>query len=164
MEQSDRQLKQYIKGLTVIVEEPVKDTRIEIQRMDQQPQIQEIQLQRLDHNTANTHHLHQNHHPGQMIVTNVLNNNQMLNTGQILSPQIIQTANGQLVVNGLIQGPNNTVQMITQNGQTQVLQLRTSDDSRCEIILNQPTDMGEQYYEEQPTYMGRLLHFFIEDF
>ena len=133
------------------MEEPIKDTRIEIQRLDHQPQIQEIQLQRIDHNNGN-HHLHQTH-PGQMIVTNVLNNNQMLNTGQIISPQIIQTANGQLVVNGLIQGPNNTVQMITQNGQTQVLQLRTTGDDRCEIILNQPSEVQEQYYETQPTYI-----------
>lgn len=115
--------------------------------------MQEIQIQRTDHNQVQNHHHHhlQTHQqqqiPGQMIVTNVLNNNtaQLLNTGQIVTAngQLIQTANGQLAQ--IVSGPNNTVQMqmITQNGApAQVLQIqRTGDGDRCEIYV-QPSDMG----------------------
>lgn len=97
-----------------------------------------------------------------MLVANILNNN---NAAQIINGQIVTTANGQQLIqtaNGLVQaaqigqfvqGPNNTVQMITQNGTpAQILQIQRGDE-RCEIIV-QPTDLGEtNFYEEIPVLM-----------
>lgn len=111
-------------------------------QMQQQQQIQEIQIQRPDT------------HPT-MLIANVLNNQAtMLNGGQ---QQLIQTANGQIIqaqIGQFIQGPNNTIQMITTNPQNvcnpqpQLLQLRSEPENRCELIV-QPSDMSEQHYFEE---------------
>lgn len=69
----------------------------------------------------------------------IVNASQVLNNNH--NTQFISST-GQIIQGHIIQGPDNTVQMITTPaGSTQLLQLRTSND-RCEIIV-QPTDMGE---------------------
>ncbi|CRL05014.1 CLUMA_CG018042, isoform A [Clunio marinus] len=145
IEKSDEQLKQYIKSLTVVVEDPtMKEMRVpEVKQQpiqqQQQPQIQEIQIQRPE-----THPL---------IIANVLNNpSTMLNSGQ----QLIQTPNGQIIqaqIGQFIQGPNNTIQMITTNPtnvapQPQLLHLRQEPENRCELIV-QPSEMSEPHYFEE---------------
>lgn len=130
----------------MVVEQPVmKEMRVpeikQHQIQQHQPQIQEIQIQRPEA------------HP--LIIANVLNNHAaMLNGGQ---QQLIQTANGQIIqaqIGQFIQGPNNTIQMITTNAQNvcnqqpQLLQLRTEPENRCELIV-QPSDMNEQHYFDE---------------
>lgn len=111
--------------------------------------MQEIQIQRSDHQPT----IHQQ----PLILMNGLNNNQaQIINGQIITTangqQLIQTSNGQLIqtsspIGQFLQGPNNTIQMITQNnGASQVLQLRTGDDDRCVIV--QPDLNDTQYYED----------------
>lgn len=92
------------------------------------------------------------HHQPPMLVANILNNN---NTAQLINGQIVTTANGQQLIqtaNGgllqaqFVQGPNNTVQMITQNG-------NPAQIHRCEIIV-QPSDLSDtNFYEEIPVVM-----------
>jgi hypothetical protein len=105
------------------------------QHQIQQPQIQEIQIQRPEA------------HP--LIIANVLNNSSsMLNGGQ---QQLIQTASGQIIqaqIGQFIQGPNNTIQMITTNPsnvcstpQPQLLQLR----SEPELMTD-----ASHYFDEIP--------------
>lgn len=84
-----------------------------------------------------------------------------MNSGQ---QQLIQTASGQIIqaqIGQFIQGPNNTIQMITNPGctnlmtsaphQQQLLQLRTEPENRCELIV-QPSDMStdSHYFDEIP--------------
>lgn len=127
----------------MIVEEPVsKEMRVPEIKQHQiqqqiQSQIQEIQIQRPD-----THPL---------IIANVMNNSSMMNNGPL-----IQTANGQIIqaqIGQFIQGPNNTIQMITNTSnvapQPQLLQLRTEPDNRCELIVQQPSDMTDSHYFEE---------------
>lgn len=110
-------------------------------QQQQQQQMQEIQIQRPDS------------HP--LIIANVLNNSSsMLNNGH--HQQLIQTANGQIIqaqIGQFIQGPNNTIQMITTNpsnvaSQPQLLQLRSEPDNRCELIV-QPSEMTDPHYFEE---------------
>lgn len=69
----------------------------------------------------------------------IVNATQVLNNSH--NTQFISSS-GQIVQGHIIQGPDNTVQMITApSGATQLLQLRATND-RCELIV-QPTDMGE---------------------
>lgn len=104
-----------------------------------QQQIQEIQIQRPEA------------HP--LIIANVLNNQPtMLNGGQ---HQLIQTASGQIIqaqIGQFIQGPNNTIQMITTspsvNQQPQLLQLRSEPENRCELIV-QPQEMNDSHYFDE---------------
>jgi uncharacterized Zn-finger protein len=138
IEKSDEQLKQYIKSLTVIVEEPTQ--RIpEIKAQSLQPQIQEIQIQRPDPMPQ-----------GPLIIANI-NPASMLN-GQ----QLIQTANGQIIqaqIGQFVQGPNNTIQMITTNPapQPQLLHIRPEPDNRLTELIVQPTEISEpQFYDEIP--------------
>ncbi|CAO1441551.1 unnamed protein product [Diamesa serratosioi] len=158
LESADEQLRNYIEGLTVVIpdplkEEPEKTHPLQQQRIIAQPQqipqqMQEIQI-RSDHQPT----LHQQ----PLILMNGLNNNQaQIINGQIITTangqQLIQTSNGQLIqtsspIGQFLQGPNNTIQMITQNnGASQVLQLRTGDDDRCVIV--QPDLNDTQYYED----------------
>lgn len=122
IEKSDEQLKQYIKSLTVIVEEPVQraqELRVpEIKQHQHQPQIQEIQIQRPES------------HPLIINMGNVLNSPPMINQNQLF-----QTANGQICQ--LIQGPNNT--MMLAQAQPQIIQPN-------EVIV-QPS---ENFFEEIP--------------
>lgn len=69
-----------------------------------------------------------------------------------------QTGNGlnNLLQAQFVQGPNNTLQMITQNGApAQILQIQRRDHDTCEIIVQQPTsaDLSENFYEEIPVVM-----------
>lgn len=103
-------------------------------KQHQMPQIQEIQIQRPEA------------HP--LIIMN--NPSQMLN-----NQQLIQTANGQIIqaqIGQFIQGPNNTIQMITTNptnvAQPQLLQLKPETDNRCDLIV-QPSEMNDPHYFEE---------------
>lgn len=125
------------------MEEPLaKEQRIpEIKAQQIQPQIQEIQIQRPEPI--------QQTHP--LIITN-LNPATMIN-GQ----QLIQTANGQIIqaqIGQFVQGPNNTIQMITTNPtpQPQLLQIRPESDNRLTELIVQPTDISNDppFYEEIP--------------
>lgn len=81
-----------------------------------------------------------------MIITNtgqIINNNptQFFNTGQVVQGHISH----------LIQGPDNTVQMITPSGATQLLHIQRSNinnNDRCEIIV-QPSEVGKYVYIRQ---------------
>ncbi|KAG5673778.1 hypothetical protein PVAND_003798 [Polypedilum vanderplanki] len=138
IEKSDETLKQYIKSLTIIVEEPAKP---EIRTQTIQPHVQEIQIQRPEPAIQQTHH--------PLIITN-LNPAAMLN-GQ----QLIQTSGGQIIqaqIGQFVQGPNN-IQMITTNpiSQSQLLQIRPESDNRLTELIVQPTEISEpQFYEEIP--------------
>lgn len=108
-------------------------------QIQHQPQIQEIQIQRPEA------------HP--LIIANVLNQQPtMLNSGQ---HQLIQTANGQIIqaqIGQFIQGPNNTIQMITASPsvtqQPQLLQLRSEPENRCELIV-QPQEINDSHYFDE---------------
>lgn len=160
IERSDEQLKQYIKSLTVIVEETL--TTKEIQQAHIKPQ--EIQIQRSDPQLQQ----------GTPLIIANINPSAMLN-GQ----QLIQTASGQIIqaqIGQFVQGPN-TIQMITTSSTPQpqlqqvtltlltlltfffmfvdtiqLLQIRPEP----ELIVQQP-EMNEphhhQYYEEIPVYV-----------
>ncbi|KAL7018640.1 hypothetical protein ACKWTF_010841 [Chironomus riparius] len=149
IEKSDEQLKQYIKSLTVIVEEPmikeITQQRLpEMKTQTMQQHIQEIQIQRPEHQQQ------MQQHP--LIITN-------LNPTMINGQQLIQTANGQIIqVQGqFVQGPNNTIQMIATNTaqQPQLLQItRPEQDNRLTELIVQPTEMTEpQFYEEIPVVL-----------
>lgn len=76
----------------------------------------------------------------------VLANGQILNTAQIVSHngqslEILPAELSQLLQSG------NTVQMIGQNGQTQLLQLEASGQEDCEIIMDPDID-DTQYFED----------------
>jgi hypothetical protein len=94
-----------------------------------------------------------------MLLANILNNN---NTAQLINGQIVTTANGQQLIqtsNGqlaqigqFIQGPNNTIQVLAQNGaQAQILHIQRTSDG--ELIM-QPTELSEtQFFEDVPVVM-----------
>lgn len=197
VEKADQQLKNYIKGITVIVEEPIPKeisiTQIELQRSDtQQHHIQrsdQTHLREIQHHVVQQQQhqpqqqqQHQQHHqqqhqqlqrqeiqiqrseiqtqtsdttPHQIMITNGQLHN---TTAQIINGQIVTTSHGQpilqtggigqIVHQGQLIQTGNTVQMIQQNGQPQVVQIQRTSDDRCEIIV-QPDLCGEaQYYED----------------
>lgn len=148
IEKSDEQLKNYIKSLTVIVEEPVmKEMRVpEMKQHQIQPQMQEIQIQRPPELSTSAHPLI------------IMNNHQQHHQPMRADGQCILTANGQIIqaqYGQFIQGPNNTIQMITGPTvapQQQLLQLRSEpqDNNRCELIV-QPSEMSDaQFFDEMP--------------
>ncbi|XP_053665160.1 zinc finger protein 774 [Anopheles marshallii] len=167
VERSDIALRQYIKGITVTVEPENKDcVPAEIAKMSlsppklQQvapammpPQLHELHIQRADMQAIQTE-------PPMAAPAMILTSAQLINAGaQIINTgHIITTATGQQIIQTtpqfqaasigqFIQGPNNTVQMITQNGHpAHVLQIQRTADDRCEIIV-QP-DMTEAQYLE----------------
>jgi hypothetical protein len=111
-----------------------------------QQHVQEIQIQRPDQTIQQTHH-----HP--LIITTNLNPATMLN-GQ----QLIQTSNGQIIqaqIGQFVQGPNNTIQMITTNAapQPQLLQIRPDSDNRLTELIVQPEMSEPQFYEEIPVLL-----------
>lgn len=145
IEKSDEQLKQYIKSLTVIVEEPIIKEMPQQRIPDIKPHIQEIQIQRQEPQT-----IHQTH---PLIIAN-------LNAAMLNGQQLIQTANGQIIqaqIGQFVQGPNNTIQMITTNPapQPQLLQLRQEPDNRLtELIVQPTTEMTEpHFYDEIPVVL-----------
>lgn len=113
----------------------MKEMRVpEMKQHQIQPQMQEIQIQR----------------PPEAHPLIIMNNHQQ--------HQLIQTANGQIIqaqYGQFIQGPNNTIQMITGPTvapQQQLLQLRSEpqDNNRCELIV-QPSEMSDaQFFDEMP--------------
>lgn len=130
IETSDEQLKQYIKSLTVIIEEPV------IKEIHQpQMKAQEIQLQRPEQSLQQS---------APLIITNL--NPTMLN-GQ----QLIQTASGQIIQAqiGQFVPSNNTIQMMTTTSTGQLLQM---NDNRLTELIVQPSDRTyhDSYYEDIP--------------
>ncbi|XP_058464105.1 chorion transcription factor Cf2 [Malaya genurostris] len=161
VEKSDSTLRQYIKGITVVVEEQMpKELTIDVQRQQITPQkiqqiqpaqqIQEIHIQRTDIPTI----------AEAAAPTMILTNAQLLNAGaQIINAgHLITTASGQQIIQApqyhaaqlgqFIQGPNNTIQMITHGAaHPQILQIQRTVDDRCEIIV-QPEMQEQQYYDE----------------
>lgn len=159
VEKSDTALRQYIKGITVVTEEQMhKELTLDVQRPPQKiqqiqpnPQIQEIHIQRADIPTiAET-----------PTPTMILTNAQLLNTGaQIINAgHLLTTATGQQIIQApqyhaahlgqFIQGPNNTIQMITHGTpHPQILQIQRIADDRCEIIVQPEMTEQQQYYDE----------------
>lgn len=167
VERSDRELREYIKGLTVIFEEPVVEIKTQpaspaptIVPRKQQQQSQQQQSQKESSKTVAT-----------TAVTNqvqaiqprtvqtaalpqqiVLSNGQVISTAQIVAhpgTQMAQIVNagqfGQLIQTG------NTVQMIQQNGQpAQVVQFQQADtdDGQCEIIVRDDMSQDAEYFED----------------
>uniref|UniRef100_A0A182NN79 Protein krueppel n=1 Tax=Anopheles dirus TaxID=7168 RepID=A0A182NN79_9DIPT len=170
VEKSDVALKQYIKGITVMVDpEPKEHLQTEIPKMSlsppklQQiaptmmpPQLHELHIQRADMPAIQTE-------APVAAPAMILTSAQLINAGaQIINTgHIITTATGQQIIQTtpqfqaasigqFIQGPNNTVQMITQNGHpAHVLQIQRTADDRCEIIV-QPDLSETQYLENVP--------------
>uniref|UniRef100_A0A182J9R6 Protein krueppel n=1 Tax=Anopheles atroparvus TaxID=41427 RepID=A0A182J9R6_ANOAO len=166
VEKSDIALRQYIKGITVVAEqEPKEPMPVELPKMSLSPpklqqvtptllpqQLHELHMQRTDVQAMQA----EAPVPPTMILTSA----QLINTGaQIINAgHIITTATGQQIIQTtpqfqatsigqFIQGPNNTVQMITQNGHpAHVLQIQRTADDRCEIIV-QPEITEAQYLE-----------------
>lgn len=171
VEKSDEELRQYIKGITVIVEEPL--AQMEIQSHQIIKSEAHVPTRHLHNDISHNHHHHhqqqtqqitttaaQHHQPQQMIITNgQLHNAQIINAaGQIVATTApiqshlttAQLQTGQICQ--LVQTGNGTVQMIQQNGQpAQVVQIQRTSDDRCEIIV-QPsdiqTDTTTHYYTE----------------
>lgn len=115
----------------------------------QAPQIQEIYIQRADIPALPET-------PTPLILANA----QLLNTGPhiINAGHLLTTATGQQIIQApqyhaaqigqFIQGPNNTIQMITHGApHPQILQIQRTPDDRCEIIV-QPEIEQQQYYDE----------------
>lgn len=174
-------MRQYIKGITVIVEEPLPKemaiAQIELQRANiQQHQSQrveiiphtikneigsgrqEIQLQRTEIQSQTSCES-----APQMIITNgqLHNTTAQLINGQILTTShgqpIIQTGAqllqaGQIVHPGQIIQTGNNVQLIQQNGQpAQVVQIQRTGDGDRCEIIVQPDITGEAQYYEDGT-------------
>ncbi|XP_053676154.1 zinc finger protein 26 [Anopheles nili] len=167
VEKSDIALRQYIKGITVIPEQQQKvSLQAEMPKINLNPpklqpvapallppQLHELHIQRTDMQAIQTE-------TPVAAPAMILTSAQLINAGaQIINTgHIITTATGQQIIQTtpqfqaasigqFIQGPNNTVQMITQNGHpAQVLQIQRTADDRCEIIV-QP-DLGETQYLE----------------
>lgn len=164
VEKSDTTLRQYIKGITVVVEDHHAPSHHEMQRTatiaQQQPQppkiqqiqpIQEIHIQRADIPTM----------AEQTAPTMILTNAQLLNAGaQIINAgHLLTTAAGQQIIQApqyhaaqigqFIQGLPNTIQMIAHGAPhpTQILQIQRTADDRCEIVV-QPEMQEQQYYDE----------------
>ncbi|XP_055906573.1 zinc finger protein 236 isoform X1 [Eupeodes corollae] len=166
VERSDRELREYIKGLTVIFEEPVVE--IKTQPASPAPPIlqprkqQQQQTQKESTKTATSTNIS---NQGQTIQQRqvqtaalpqqiVLSNGQVISTAQIVAhpgtqmAQILNTGPfGQLIQTG------NTVQMIQQNGQpAQVVQFQQADsddvDGQCEIIVRDEMSEDAEYFED----------------
>lgn len=170
VEKSDQQLRQYIKGITVIVEEPlpkeVAITQIELPPEMKHLHRSEIMAAQNDHH----HHHHHQHMQRQEIQIQksdgttqqmIISNGQLHNTtAQLINGQILTTSHGQpilqagqIIHQGQLVQTGNNVQLIQANGQAaQVVQIqRTGDGDRCEIIV-QPDLTGEaQYFEDVTT-------------
>lgn len=178
-EKSDEELRQYIKGITVIVEGPM--SQVEIQPHQILKNDSHVQTRHITNDISHNHHpaqqtqqittTTQHHQPQQMIITNgQLHNAQIINAaGQIVATTApIQThltsaqlQTGQICQ--LVQTGNGTVQMIQQNGQpAQVVQIQRTSDDRCEIIV-QPsdiqTDTTTHYYTEDGNYNSPAIRF-----
>ncbi|XP_065087253.1 chorion transcription factor Cf2 isoform X2 [Ochlerotatus camptorhynchus] len=163
VEKSDTALRQYIKGITIVTEEQMpKELTLDVQRppsiasqkiqqIQPAPQIQEIHIQRADIPT-----IAENPTP-----TMILTNAQLLNTGAhiINAGHLLTTATGQQIIHApqyhaaqigqFIQGPNNTIQMITHGApHPQILQIQRTADDRCEIIVQPEMTEQQQYYDE----------------
>lgn len=123
-------------------------------QMKAQPVVQEIQIQRPEQQIQQATPL---------IIANLNSLNPTMMNGQ----QLIQTASGQIIqaqIGQFLQGPNNTIQMITTNPTQQpqlqqLLQLRPEPDNRITTELIVQPEMGEphhqhQYYEEIPVYVS----------
>lgn len=132
VENSDKELRQYIKGITVIVEEPI--TQMEIHAAQQHQvlkndgqQRQEIHITRHDLQNDISHNHHQHHHhqvqnvtipqqhqqsTGQQIVTTSTHQPQqmIITNGQLHNAQIINAA-GQIVATTPIQQTLTTAQI-----------------------------------------------------
>lgn len=164
VEKSDQQLRQYIKGITVIVEEPMPKelaiTQIEL------PHEMQKQLHRTEMPTHHPHHSEQHIQREIQIQKSdgttqqmIISNGQLHNTtAQLINGQILTTTHGQPIIQAgqivhqgqLIQTTGGNLQLIQANGQpAQVVQIqRTGDGDRCEIIV-QPDLSGEaQYFED----------------
>lgn len=158
VEKSDTTLRQYIKGITVVVEDQ-QLSHHEVQRPTLAPHpqkiqqiqpMQEIHIQRTDLPTM----------AEATAPTMILTNAQLLNAGaQIINAgHLLTTAAGQQIIQApqyhisphqFIQGlPNNTIQMISHGApHPQILQIQRTADDRCEIIV-QPEMQEQQYYDE----------------
>jgi hypothetical protein len=164
VEKTDNTLRQYIKGLTVVIEDPLvlpkgmTITQYEVPRQKPQQQQQQQQLHHHQQMQTQTQTIQTQNHP-QIILTNAPHQQlssqtiaQLINAGQL---QIATTnPTSHLIQNGhLLQGAQiiqgQQIQMITNpNGQTQIVQLQTrAGDDRCEILM-QPEMQDTQYYEE----------------
>uniref|UniRef100_A0A182YI57 Protein krueppel n=1 Tax=Anopheles stephensi TaxID=30069 RepID=A0A182YI57_ANOST len=167
VEKSDSALRQYIKGITVAVDTENKDCMpsdmakmgLSPPKLQQlapamlPPQLHELHIQRTDMQAIQTE-------APMAAPAMILTSAQLINAGaQIINTgHIITTATGQQIIQTtpqfqaasigqFIQGPNNTVQMITQNGHpAHVLQIQRTADDRCEIIV-QPDLTEAQYIE-----------------
>lgn len=164
VEKSDTALRQYIKGITVVTEGQMPKEAVtvdvprpqiapqKIQQLHTAPQIQEIHIQRADIPT-----IAEAAPPPTMILTNA----HLLGTGaQIINAgHLLTTATGQQIIQApqyhaaqigqFIQGPNNTIQMITHGApHPQILQIQRTADDRCEIIVQPDMAEQQQYYDE----------------
>ncbi|XP_055535869.1 zinc finger and BTB domain-containing protein 49 [Wyeomyia smithii] len=159
VEKSDSTLRQYIKGITVVVEEhmpkelPIEVSRPQLatQKLPQVQPIQEIHIQRTDIPSI----------AEAAAPTMILTNAQLLNAGaQIINAgHLLTTAAGQQIIQApqyhaaqigqFIQGPNNTIQMITHGAAhpAPLLQIQRTTDDRCEIIV-QPDMAEQQFYDD----------------
>lgn len=158
VERSDQELRNYIKGLTVIVQEPITQISVPSNHQQQQSHTQihqnRAELLKSDQIPQTRHtHVQATEVPSQVVISNgQLHNAQILNAAQIVTTHggqnvaQIMNANqiGQLLQSG------NTVQMIQQNGQpAQVVQFHRTADDRCEIIVQPDIQPGEaQYFED----------------
>ncbi|ETN67340.1 hypothetical protein AND_000853 [Anopheles darlingi] len=173
VEKSDIALRQYIKGITVLDDHQVKNniTTIELPKITLgSPKLQPITQPVPSH----LHELHLHRADVQPIQTEpptvptmILTGTQLINGPQIINAgHIITTATGQQILQAtpqyqatqigqFIHGPNNTVQMITHNGNpAHVLHIqRTVDD--CEIIV-QP-EMAESQYLENVSALPMMV-------
>ncbi|XP_041772552.1 zinc finger protein 236 isoform X2 [Anopheles merus] len=167
VEKSDVTLRQYIKGITVTedqdhkecIQKEIQNITLSPPKLQQMapamiaPQLHELHIQRTDMQAIQTE-------APLAAPAMILTSAQLINAGaQIINTgHIITTATGQQIIQTtpqfqaasigqFIQGPNNTVQMITQNGHpAHVLQIQRTADDRCEIIV-QPEMTEAQYLE-----------------
>lgn len=125
VEKSDQQLRQYIKGITVIVEEPI--TQIELQRNDLQQSnhhqihradIQTHQLTRTDTQAQHHHVQHTQQQQPQRHEIQITRAEIPINHGNELQPQQMIITNGQLHNAQII----NTGQIVTTSQGQQMIQ------------------------------------------
>ncbi|CAD7086984.1 unnamed protein product [Hermetia illucens] len=134
VEKSDRELRNYIKKLTVIVEEPI------------------TQLPTSNCNDITLKNLQTRHVPNTVqandVTTQMVISNGQLHNAHILNAAQIVTHNGQHVAQivnagqiGQLLQSGSTVQMIHPNGQqTQVVHIQPSSETPCEIIVQPDLD------------------------
>lgn len=186
VEKSDQQLRQYIKGITVIVEEPITH-QIELQRTDLQSNhhqihradIQTHQLTRTDtqghHHVQQTQQQPQRHEiqitradipishsndmqPQQMIITNgQLHNAQIINTGQIVTT----TQGQQMIQTGSqnVQAGQNVqlCQLVqTGNGTVQMIQ---QNGQPAQVVQIQRTSDDRCEIIVQPDIQGETQYY-----